>query len=47
MCYSSGGVGDEYKASWEFIMERTNSLKKYHNFHIYLQLLLTRYDDLS
>lgn len=47
MCCSSGDVGDEYEASWEFIMKGTNSLKKYHNFHIYLQLLRTRYDDIS
>lgn len=39
MCFSPEAVGDEYKTSWEFILDGTNSLKRYHNFNIYLQSL--------
>lgn len=37
MCNSSFAKGSEYKESWEFILEGTNSLKRYCNFHIFLK----------
>lgn len=37
MCNSSFSKGDKYKESWEFILDGTNSLKRYCNFHIFLK----------
>lgn len=37
MCNSSFAKGNKYKESWEFILDGTNSLKRYCNFHIFLK----------
>ena len=39
MCNSAFARGNKYKESWEFILEGTNSLKRYCNFHIFLKSL--------
>lgn len=39
MCNSSFAKGNKYKESWEFILDGTNSLKRYCNFHIFLKSL--------
>lgn len=39
MCNSPFAKGSEYKESWEFILDGTNSLKRYCNFHIFLKSL--------
>lgn len=37
MCNSPFAKGNKYKESWEFILDGTNSLKRYCNFHIFLK----------